>query len=59
MGTTTRARACGKKRRFPSRDAATHEAERLEREAGGIRLVAYRCRYCDRWHVGHEHPGRW
>lgn len=48
----TRGRSCAGKRAHESQAAALDHLNRLIR-AGGVRLNAYRCRFCGHHHVGH------
>ena len=47
-----RRRACGGKKKFPTRTRAISAAVRISRQTKE-RLRAYRCRFCRAWHVGH------
>jgi hypothetical protein len=51
-----RRRACAGKRRFRS-EAEASQAARLVLLEYGEELVAYRCRFCRQWHLGHR-PSR-
>lgn len=46
-------RGCTSKVVFDSRREARHIAQH-DRNSNG-QLHPYRCRYCDRWHLGHRH----
>jgi len=51
----TRAKACTGKARHP--DRATAERHRwglIRNGASPAQYVAYRCRFCGSWHVGHR-----
>jgi|GEM_PF-4438523 len=50
-----RGRSCGEKRRFRDEREAS-EAAYLVRIQTGEQLVAYQCRFCKRWHIGHPSP---
>lgn len=48
-----RQRSCDTKRPYGSEEVAMQKASRLMARSDGERkLVAYRCRFCDSWHVG-------
>lgn len=49
-------RECGHKHRF-SQDRAIRLANR-KREATGENIVAYPCRWCGEWHLGHGRTRR-
>lgn len=49
-------RGCGRKRAYQTKAAAQKVVGRHARE--GDVVEAYRCRWCDRWHVGHRSPLR-
>ena len=46
-------RACKRKRRYSSRRAAVDAA--VPRLRSAVRLRAYRCERCDRWHLTSQH----
>lgn len=51
----TRAKACTGKQRHP--DKATAEGHRfslIRRGASSVQFVAYKCKFCGAWHVGHR-----
>lgn len=50
-------RSCGGKRRFASEREA-EDAAYLIRMQGGDELLAYRCRFCRAWHLGHGRAGQ-
>lgn len=52
MKTRTKARSCTGKRRFATRRLAVAAADRKL-----ARYDAYRCKFCDGWHLGHHKPG--
>ncbi|GEM_PF-5411331 len=46
---------CGRKRRFPGRDAAERLAARIRRcSRGGSILAPYQCPHCGQWHLAHR-----
>jgi hypothetical protein len=47
-----RRRACLGKRRLPSEEIAERVARLMSRRTASL-LLAYHCRWCGRWHVGH------
>jgi hypothetical protein len=47
-----RRRECGDKKRYASSADAVAAAGRIGR-AKGEKLVAYRCRFCRQYHIGH------
>ena len=50
-----RQRSCESKRRHPDKKAARDQVVQLARAGTAYwRLVIYRCRYCDSFHVGHR-----
>ena len=49
-------RACTRKRAYDTRKQAQHVVGRHAREGDVVR--AYRCPWCNRWHVGHPKPLR-
>jgi hypothetical protein len=49
-------RSCLTKAAYESRAFAARECKRLERQRGGGRVVPYRCRFKDEWHIGHSVP---
>jgi hypothetical protein len=49
------AHACSGKFRHPTWRAAAAEAQRMTLKGQG-QCRAYRCPFCDRWHVGHARP---
>lgn len=54
---TLRQRECGSKNAFRTKAKAEDFAARLivlENNANGPTLMAYCCRFCNRWHVGHR-----
>ena len=55
------ARVCARKAAYETQGDAEWVARlRRERsdEAGLADVVAYPCKYCGRWHLGHEHQPR-
>lgn len=51
----TRAKVCGRKQRHENRAAAENHRHNLIRQgAAPLQLVAYRCKFCGCWHVGHR-----
>jgi hypothetical protein len=49
---------CLRKRKLPDKD----EAEKLARTAAaksGKPVAAYKCRFCDEWHIGHSLSEGW
>jgi hypothetical protein len=48
----TRGRSCAGKRAHDTETSASEHLDRLVRQ-GGVRLNAYRCKFCHQWHVGH------
>ncbi|HEY9559070.1 MAG TPA: hypothetical protein VIR58_20205 [Acidimicrobiales bacterium] len=54
MDDERRRRMCGAKKRYKDEAAARFAIEYLvepEPRRGGSELRAYRCEYCDRWHL--------
>lgn len=59
-----RRNACTSKRRHDNPDAAWAAAKALRKSGkdyksarlvgGGVRLSAYRCKFCGGWHIGHS-----
>lgn len=47
-----RARTCREKKRYRRRWLAEVDAKRASGQSGGM-IVAYACRYCRGWHIGH------
>jgi hypothetical protein len=47
-----RKKACTRKRYHATRESAERSARRTNNRDG--RLVAYKCNFCDGWHVGHS-----
>ncbi|MDQ6616586.1 MAG: hypothetical protein M3083_18045 [Actinomycetota bacterium] len=55
--TGTRARSCTGKLRYKSRGRAEMaSSSRQDRGAAEWTVQVYRCRYCNRWHIGHRLP---
>lgn len=46
--------ACGRKRRYPSEEAALSFASRSMNVYGSPPLKVYRCPYCHGWHLTHK-----
>ena len=54
MRSDTRARACDGKQKHPTRQQAlAHRRSLIAQGAAATALVAYKCRHCQQWHVGH------
>ena len=47
-----RARTCRYKKRYKRQWLAEQDAHRVSGQTGGY-IVAYPCRYCNGWHIGH------
>lgn len=51
-------RSCGKKRKHGTQESAQLQVAQLRQSDSDPRniksLVAYRCRFCRYWHVGHD-----
>ena len=47
-------RACGRKRSYPSEEAALSFANRSMNVYGAPPLKVYKCPYCDGWHLTHK-----
>lgn len=45
------------KKRFKTRDLAERQA-RITLERCGHIMTPYQCRYCDKWHLGHDVANR-
>lgn len=55
MATRTRARSCDGKQRHKDKATALRHIGNLARTgANPRRFQAYRCMWCDGWHVGHR-----
>ena len=54
--TSTPARACGAKKRNPTRSDAQRQLARIValRGAAPSSYTVYQCRHCGCWHIGHE-----
>jgi hypothetical protein len=51
--------ACEGKDKFASKPDAERVANRRRKKrSGAMRARAYRCPYCDHWHIGHDRPGK-
>jgi hypothetical protein len=50
-------RSCLSKLRYPTRLDAANAARTVPKRRG-LRARAYRCEWCDFWHVGHASKGR-
>lgn len=49
-----RERACAHKRAYATKASAKRHARMTSARFGGEPKVAYRCRWCDAWHVGRD-----
>lgn len=49
----TKARQCGGKVRHRTRQHANWARIKTQEESGEMSLVAYQCRHCKGWHLGH------
>lgn len=53
-----RLRMCAGKVAWPAEAGATREAKRMAEVHAGSKFAAYRCRFCQKWHVGGQHSRR-
>ena len=51
-----RARACERKRRYPTAREAESTAAHRRVESGERDLEVYPCQFCGGWHIGHSRP---
>lgn len=49
----SRQTSCAGKRQY-ARGREARKAARVTQSFGGGRMEAYRCQWCDWWHVGHD-----
>lgn len=52
--TTTKGRACDGKMKRTEKDARRHVRYLRTLAAGRSSVQAYKCSFCDGWHVGHR-----
>lgn len=57
-GYGTEQRSCARKHRYPTAEEASCRAKDL-RCQGFPAVIAYGCRHCGGWHVGHDRSGKW
>lgn len=56
--TRTKGRSCEGKKQFTSKVAAKKQIDSMYKGKVAVtRLVAYRCKFCGFWHVGHSRFG--
>lgn len=59
VGTHSKARSCDGKRQYESRTAAEDAIWKLRRKKLSVmRMLAYQCKYCGKFHIGHKKFGK-